>query len=277
MNCDLFGRDISRLKKKKLCLFDMDGTIYRDNALFDGVKEYLAFIARSGGKYVFVTNNSSRSVGDYVKKLLDMGVIADEENFLTSTQAAVLLFKDKFENKKIYAQGTASFIEELKTSGLNVTCDFDLNAFAILVGFDTEITGEKLRTTCKMLTVKKDIPFYATNPDWVCPVDFGYIPDCGSMCFAIGKATGRTPAFIGKPEPAMIDIAREKFGADKKDVVVFGDRLYTDIASGKNAGVDSVLVLSGEATLKDLNESDVKPDFVLNSVYDVIADGGNEN
>ena len=157
---------------------------------------------------------------------------------------------------------------ELVDSGLNITQEFDENAVAVLVGFDPELTGEKLWNTCKLLT-KKEIPYYATNPDWVCPVEFGYIPDCGSMCFGIEKATGKTPIFIGKPQPQMIYSAMEKFGFTKEQTIVFGDRIYTDIRSGYNAGVDTVLVLSGEATIEDYNESDIKPTFVINHVKEL--------
>lgn len=269
MKNDVLGKDYSRLENKKLYLFDMDGTIYLDNDLFDGVDEFLKKIERSGGRYVFITNNSSKSVSDYVKKLRNLGLdYVTEENFFTSTQASVRLFKEKFDKKLIYAQGTKSFIEELKNSGLNVTEVYDENAAAVLVGFDPELTGEKLRNTCK--TLKRDIPYYATNPDWVCPVDFGYIPDCGSMCFGIEKATGKKPIFIGKPEPAMIFSVMDKFGYTKEQTVVFGDRIYTDIASGYNAGVDTVLVLSGEATMKDYAESEIKPTFVLNCVKEML-------
>ncbi len=266
---DYFGKDCSNLEDKKLYLFDMDGTIYLENNLFDGVKELLDNIVSKGGKYVFITNNSSKSVVDYVSKLEKMGLNVTKENFFTSTQATVELLKLNYPNKLIYAQGTQSFIKELKNSGIKVTESFDDNASVILVGFDPELTGEKLRNTCKMLTML-DLPYYATNPDWVCPVDFGYIPDCGSMCFGIEKATGKTPIFIGKPQPTMINIVMQKFGVEKSDTVVIGDRLYTDISSGVNAGVDTVMVLSGEATLKDYEESQVKPTFVLNSVKEML-------
>lgn len=266
---DYFGKDATRLKEKKLYLFDMDGTIYLENDLFDGVKELLKSIVDNGGRYVFITNNSSKSVVDYVKKLEKMGLDVTKENFFTSTQATIELLKAKYPQKLIYAQGTASFIQELKSSNVKVTETFSEEADLVLVGFDPELTGEKLRNTCKMLT-KFDLPYYATNPDWVCPVDFGYIPDCGSMCFGIEKATGKKPIFIGKPEPTMINIVMQKFSVLKADTVVIGDRLYTDIASGVNAGVDTVMVLSGEATLKDYEESQIKPTFVLNSVKEML-------
>lgn len=265
---DYYGKNADALRHKKLFLFDMDGTVYLENKLFDGVKELFDSITAAGGKYVFVTNNSSRSLTDYVAKMRGMGVDVTEENFFSSTQAAVQLLGGKFGKELIYAQGTRSFISELKCGGLNVTEEYDESAKAILVGFDSELTGEKMRTTSKMLT-RCDAPYYATNPDWVCPVDFGYVPDCGSMCFGYEKATGRSPEFIGKPKPMMIECAMSRYGATEKETVVFGDRLYTDIASGVNAGVDTVCVLSGEVTAKEIEESEIVPTFVLRGVWEL--------
>lgn len=265
---DYFGKNADALKTKKLFLFDMDGTVYLENTLFDGVKDLLYNILSAGGTYVFITNNSSKSVNDYVQKMQKLGVAATCDNFFTSTQAAVLLLKEKIGDGLIYAQGTQSFIQELRGGGLFVTENYDENAQAILVGFDSELTAEKMRATSKMLT-RCDVPYYATNPDWVCPVDFGYVPDCGSMCFGYEKATGKKPQFIGKPEPLMIECAMRKFGVTREQTVVLGDRLYTDIASGINAGVDTVCVLSGEATLKDIEESDIKPAYVLAGAWEI--------
>lgn len=265
---DYFGKNADALKSKKLFLFDMDGTVYLENTLFCGVKELLGGIVSSGGTYVFITNNSSRSVSDYVLKMQNLGVEVTADNFFTSTQAAALLLKEKFGDNLIYAQGTRSFIKELRDGGLSVTESYDESVKAILVGFDSELTAEKMRTTSKMLT-KCDVPYYATNPDWVCPVDFGYVPDCGSMCFGYEKATGRRPQFIGKPSPMMIECAMRKFGATCRQTVVLGDRLYTDIASGVNAGVDTVCVLSGEVTLEEIKKSEIKPTYVLDGVWKI--------
>lgn len=263
---DLFDKELL-LKDKKLWLFDMDGTVYLGNILFEGVIELLANIEKSGGKYVFITNNSSKSVKDYIKKVTKMGIKADKENFFTSVDCSVMLLKEKFGDKLIYAQGTKSFIKQLKKSGLNITTSYDENVKCVIVGFDTEVTGDKLYTTCK--TLKLDVEYFATNPDWVCPVEFGYIPDCGSMCQGIERATGKAPFFIGKPQPTMVYEAMKKFGVTKEQTVVLGDRIYTDIMSGVNAGVDTVFVLSGEATLDDYKESEKKPTYVLNHVKEI--------
>lgn len=265
---DYYGKDCSLLKDKKLWLFDMDGTVYLGNRLFDGTTELLEKIAANGGKYVFITNNSSKGIEDYVKKVTAMGIKADESNFYTSVDAAIMLLKERFGKGLIYAQGTKSFIKNLKSGGLNVTEKYDENSECVIVGFDTELTLEKLSATCR--TLLKDIPYYATNPDWVCPTEFGYVPDCGSMCFGIEKATGKTPVFIGKPNPVMIEEVIKKFGAEKSDAVVIGDRIYTDIASGVNAGVDTVLVLSGETTAEVCNESKIKPSLVLSGVKEIL-------
>ena len=269
MNKDILGADCSCLKNKKLFLFDMDGTIYLENKLFDGVFELLEFIKNNGGKYLFLTNNSSKSVLDYLLKLKGLGLNVSKENFFTSTQASILLLKKQFDDKLVYVQGTKSFVQELLSSGINVTTEYYEDISAVLVGFDTELTGEKLRTTCKVLT-KLNVPYYATNPDWVCPVEFGYVPDCGSMCFGIEKATGKKPIFIGKPNPTMINFVLDKFNIKKEQAVIFGDRLYTDILSGINAGIDTVFVLSGEGKLEDCKNNQIFPNYILNSVKDVL-------
>lgn len=268
---DYFGNDGSRLKEKKLFLFDMDGTVYLGERLFDGVKTLLENIEKRGGRYVFITNNSSKSVKDYVAKMHRLGLTdINGEHFYTSAQATVSLLKEKYGERLIYVQGTKSLIEEFKDNGLCVTTEYNPKAEVIVVGFDPEFTGDKVYTTCKMLT-ELDTPYYATNPDWVCPVEFGYIPDCGAMCKSLEMATGKTPIFIGKPEPAMIHAVMKKFHCTPEETVVVGDRLYTDIASGNNAGVDTVCVLSGEVKLNEIQEATGNqiPNFVFSSVKDM--------
>jgi len=245
----------------------MDGTIYEEERVFDGTNELLQNITETGGRYVFITNNSSRSVTDYVKKVNRLGIKADTENFFTSVQATILYLEQHHPGAKVYCQGTKSMVRELREAGIDVTEEVEPTD-VVLLGFDTELTSEKLRKTCEILTTQ-EVVYLATNPDWVCPVSFGYVPDCGSMSVMIKNATKKWPMFIGKPEPTMVDIVRKKFGARAEETVVIGDRLYTDIAAGVNAGVTTILVLSGESTLEDIEQSEIKPTFTFDSVKDI--------
>ena len=268
MSRDYFNNETGDLLNKKLWLFDMDGTIYKDDCLFDGTIELLNFIKKSNGKYVFITNNSSKSIDDYILKTKKLGIESSIDDFFTSSQATILYIKEKFPNVKVYCQGTKSLINELYNSGIDVVTEICEDIGLVLVGFDTELTSEKLRKTCFLLS--KNIPFIATNCDLRCPVEFGFIPDCGSICQMITNATEKKPKYIGKPEPIMVEFAMQKYGFNKNETVVIGDRLYTDIASGVNANVDSVCVLTGEATIKDILESEIKPLFVFNSIKDIL-------
>lgn len=266
---DYLSKDSTILKNKKLFLLDMDGTIYNDETIFDGTLKLLNYIQKIGGRYIFVSNNSSKSITDYVKKVTKMGISATEKDFYISTQASAQYIKDNFQNALVYASGTKSFIEGLKSFGINVTANIDDNINVILMGYDTELTYEKLTNLVKL--INKGIPYLATNPDLVCPTSFGYAPDCGSVAIMLKNATGKSPIYIGKPEPTMILSAIKQSGFTKEETVVIGDRMYTDIASGLNAGVTTILVLSGEATLEDYkNENKNIPTFVYKDVRELI-------
>lgn len=267
---DFFGKDASELKQKKLFLLDMDGTIYNENTLFDGTKEFLSYLNENGLRYVFITNNSSRSVEDYVHKLQMMGIEATKNDFFTSTQASIVYLEENFYNQKIYVQGTSSFLKELRKAKIHITTNVEEDVSAVLVGFDTEMTSEKLRKTSELLT--KKIPFIATNPDLACPVQFGFIPDCGSICQMLTNATGQIPVFIGKPNSLMVQLAMEKFGYTPQETLIVGDRLYTDIATGINSNVTTICVLSGEATKEDILNGNIKPTFTFQSVKEILAE-----
>ena len=255
--------------KTKLYLFDMDGTLYLGDRLYDFTKELLHQIRRSGGKYLFMTNNSSKSVADYVKKLEKLGISSTREDFITSSQATAYYLKKYHPGKKLYVCGTRSLIAELESEGFETTTDPD-ETQCVVMGFDTELTFQKLWDVSKILLTKKDIPYIATNPDLVCPTEFGSVPDCGSVCIGIKNATGREPVVIGKPSALMPELAMAKWGCDKTQTTVIGDRIYTDVKSGLNAGANTILVLSGESTLQTLAESPDKPHLVLNNAGELL-------
>ncbi|MBQ7355893.1 MAG: HAD-IIA family hydrolase [Clostridia bacterium] len=258
---------MTSLKDKKLFLLDMDGTIYLDDFLFDGTLDFLYRVKEIGGRYLFVTNNSSKSVSAYVEKLNRIGIAAVEDDFLTSTDATIIYIKEKYQGRKFYSFGTESFTNQLRASGIDVATDIEDGIFGIVMGNDNELTFKKLEDACKLLL--NDIVYIATNPDWVCPTAFGYVPDCGSVAEMLFRATGKKPRFIGKPEPEMLLLAMEKYGYKKDEAVMVGDRLYTDIASGYNAGIDTVFVLSGEGTLDDLKETKTPPTYVLSNIREL--------
>ena len=253
----------------KLYLFDMDGTLYLGDRLYDFTIELLAEIRRTGSKYLFMTNNSSKSVADYVKKLAKLGIEATREDFMTSSQATAFYLKQNHPGKTLYVCGTRSLVAELESEGFTVTTDLD-KVECIVMGFDTELTFRKLWDVSWLLSTR-EIPYIATNPDYVCPTEFGSVPDCGSVCDMIYNATKKRPLVIGKPEALMPKLAMERWGVSPAETRCVGDRIYTDIRSGLNAGITTLLVLSGETTREILDASAVKPHFVLEDAGQILT------
>jgi len=269
-------QDTARLRRKRLFLLDLDGTLYLDETLFDGAAEFLRCVRERGGRYLFLTNNSSRGAEAYVEKLRRLGVDAARSDFLTSVDATIAYLRGRGgQDKLYYVCGTESFRAQLREAGFRLTDDRDEPVDTLLMGFDTELTFHKLEDACILLG--RGVDYVATNPDWVCPTWYGFVPDCGSVCEMLRRATGRSPYVVGKPRPDMVRLAMRAAGASPEETVVVGDRLYTDIACGVNAGVDTVLVLSGESTAEDAANSDVKPAFILKDVAQLLAILNSEN
>ena len=258
-----------QLSQKKLFLLDMDGTIYLDNDLFPGTIPFLSRVREIGGRYLFLTNNSSRSVSAYVEKLGKLGIETTAEDFLTSVNALIADLKGRDPYRLCYAFGTESFRQQLREAGINITDKLEDGIDCLLIAFDTELNFQKLEDACILLN--RGVDFIATNPDWVCPTWYGSVPDCGSVCEMLYRATERRPRVIGKPQPEMVKLAMAATGFSPEETMVVGDRLYTDIACGVNAGVDTAFVLSGEGTMEDLAASDVKPTWVFEDIAAILA------
>lgn len=257
---------MQNLRNIKLFLLDMDGTIYLGDDLFDGTEDFLEHVKRIGGRYIFLTNNSSRSVDRYIEKLGKMGIIASKDDFLTSVDATAEYLRGAG-YKKIYAFGTGSFKEQLSGAGLDITEEPTDDVDCLCISYDTELTYKKLEDACILL--KRDIAYIATNPDWVCPTSYGYAPDCGSFAEMLFRATGKSPTFIGKPEPEMAELAMKKTGFSKSKTAILGDRLYTDIKCGVNAGITTMFMLSGEGTLSDIEKYNVYPDHIFKNIREL--------
>ena len=260
---------MSKISNKRFFLLDMDGTIYLDDDLFDGTLDFLSAVKESGGRYLFVTNNSSKSTDAYVSKLKRIGIDAEEGDFLTSTDATILFIKKNYADLLFYSMGTASFNQQLIDAGLRITTSYGENVEGVVISNDTELNFQKLDDVAKLLTLKDDVIYIATNPDWVCPTAYGYVPDCGSFAEMLFRATGKRPYFVGKPRPEMLLLAMEKYGYTKEESVMIGDRVYTDIASGYNAGIDTIFVLSGEGKLKDAEATDTPPTYIMKNIREL--------
>ena len=252
------------LGDKELFLLDMDGTIYLDQELFPGTIPFLEAVDAGGCRYRFLTNNSSKSVQAYIDKLAGMGITAVREEFVTSVDALIADLKSRPPYRLCYVFGTESFKDQLRAAGIPVTGRREDGVDCLIIGFDTELTFQKLEDACILLN--RGAEFIASNPDWVCPTWYGSVPDCGSVCEMLFRATGRRPRVIGKPQPSMALLAMERAGVPPEKTVMVGDRLYTDIAAGVNAGIDTAFVLSGEGTLEDLEDSHVMPSWIFDDI-----------
>ena len=249
------------LAEKRLFLLDMDGTIYLSETLFDGTLEFLRYVRAIGGRYLFLTNNSSRGTDAYIAKMARLGIEAFPDDFLTSADATIRYLRGRYLPETVYyVCGTESLKNQLRLAGLRVAETLRDDCSVVLLGYDTELTYEKLESCCILLNRGAD--YVATHPDLVCPTWYGSAPDCGSVIEMLHTATGRRPKVIGKPQPEMALLAMERTGFSPEQTVLLGDRLYTDVACGVNAGIDTVFVLSGEGTMADIDTYRIHPTWV---------------
>ena len=263
---DLKTKGIGMLKDKKLFLFDIDGTIAIGDTLYEGSRELIDYIDSIGGKAYYITNNSTKSNEDYVKKFEKcFGLKTTENQFVTSGFMTKTFLKDNYCDKKIFVVGTASYVEDLLSSGLKVTTEVEEGIELVVVAYDSELNYEKLTKVCQVL-FEKDVPFYATNPDLRCPIDFGFIPDCGAICDMITATTDKKPVYLGKPNKKVVEMCLLDSGFSKEETIVVGDRLYTDIACGINAGVDTCVLFTGEAKKEDMKDTPFKATYEFEDV-----------
>ena len=249
---------MKRLAATKLFLLDMDGTVYLGNRLLPGSLRFLHYLAETGREHLFLTNNSSRSATYYAEKMTRLGWPARPEEVLTAGEATALYLTGEKPASRVFLLGTPDLEHEFVSHGFELT---DEKPDYVVLGFDMTLTYEKLVQACYL--IRSGVPFIATHPDINCPTETGYIPDCGAMTALITASTGVAPKIIGKPNREIIDAMFRKRPFAREKVAMVGDRLYTDIVMGYNAGVKTVLVLSGEAKLEDIPDAAVKPDYVM--------------
>ena len=241
-----------KLSRIKHLALDMDGTIYMGSSLFPYTLKFLSDMKEAGIGYSFLTNNPSRSVADYLKKLEGLGIQADEGNMYTTSLAAIDYIRTHHPSaKRLFMLGTPSMVSQFEKAGFEACADDpDDVPDVLVVAFD--MTLEYSRLCRAAWWASQGVPYVATNPDRVCPTDQRTVlVDCGSLCKCIEHATGRRPdIMLGKPDPNMLKGILDRHGLQPDEIAMVGDRIYTDTAMAHNAGAFGVLVLSGETTLE---------------------------
>ena len=249
------------LKAKKLFVLDMDGTFYLGDRLIEGSLGFLEKLKVTGREFLFFTNNSSKNSAFYKKKLAGMGCFVEESTVVTSGDVTIKYLKENFPGAGVYLVGTELLEESFKMSGIRLTDD---KPDIVVLGFDTTLTYEKMTKACTF--IRNGAQFLATHLDLNCPTEDGFIPDCGAMCAMVEASTGVKPRYLGKPFRETVDMIKLITGKKDEELAFVGDRLYTDIATGVKNGITGILVLSGETELKDIEKSEVKPDFIFESL-----------
>lgn len=258
----------TRKKLKEITCFalDMDGTIYLGEKWIEGARDFLRAVEECGKQYIFLTNNSSKNPQAYVRKLSKMGLTVGEDRIVTSGQASIAYLKKHYPGKRVYLLGNELLTEEFLAEGIFLD---ERAPEVVMVGFDTSLTYEKLCRVCDL--VREGLPYLSTHPDFNCPTEHGFIPDAGAIHAFIHASAFRYPDhIIGKPCGDIMDYLAQRAGVTKQQTAMVGDRLYTDVAAGVNNGYTGILVLSGEAGMKEVEESEVVPDLIFTSVKEMI-------
>jgi len=253
------------LKNKHVVFMDLDGTVYLGEKLITGADLFLDYLKENGIHHYFLSNNSSRSKAAYVKKLSRLGIQTDVDHILLSTDGVIEYLLGQG-IKDVYVVGTQSMKDMFQEAGIQVTSS---NPVYVVLGYDTELTYEKLRISA--LFLQNNVPLIATHPDLVCPTPEGPVPDVGAMLALFDKATGVKPERIfGKPNPEMITHVFKRHNVGPEDAVMIGDRIYTDMELANRVPCDFILVLSGEAKRSDLQNLSYAPALVVNTIGEII-------
>jgi 4-nitrophenyl phosphatase len=246
----------------KSLIIDLDGVLYRGDEAIVGAKEFVALLQREEVPFLLLTNNSTRTPGQYVTKLAKMGIAIEESNVLTSAQATALYMEKMAPPEaKVYLIGEEGLRVALQEKGYTFA---ERGADFVVVGMDRQLTYEKLKIAT--LLIRGGAKFIGSNPDKTFPSEEGIIPGNGAILAALEVATGVAPLVVGKPEPAIFDLALARMGVDKEGAAIIGDRLETDVLGGRRAGLITIFVLSGVTSRQELENSSIKPDLVFEDV-----------
>ncbi len=249
-------------------LIDLDGVIYRGNELLPGAKAFVQWLEANHHKYLFLTNNSFATTAQVLAKLAQLGIATDNAHLLTAGQAAVQYIARRFPHGTVYVVGEKALMQLIEAQNLSVASLDTQRADAILVGLDRGFDYEKMTHAAD--AVRAGALFVTINRDPVLPIVGGFIPGCGALTAAIEVSSGVSPEVVGKPQPRLLVEAMHMLGSQPNETVMIGDTLSVDIQGGHNAKTHTILVLSGSSSRKDLEKSEVKPDYVYEDLADML-------
>jgi HAD superfamily hydrolase (TIGR01450 family) len=248
-------------------LVDLDGTIYKGDRLLPGSQKLIeTFYSLSKG-YLFLTNNSSVNSDLAAARLSRIGLPTSTEKVLTSGEATAHYLDRIHPGARVFVIGTPALEEAFAARGFTLT---ENNPEFLILGFDTSLTYAKLWKMCEL--VYSGIPYIATNPDRTCFYESGFMPEIAPMIAYIESAAGRKPStVIGKPNRMMAELAADVTGYPLTSMAIIGDSIETDIAMGKNAGIPTILILSGDTKLDDVHQGTVQPDYIFNNLDELVC------
>ena len=249
---------------KRAFICDMDGVLYHGQTLLEGAKDFIDWLQRTEKRFLFLTNSSERSPRELQEKLLRLGIEIDEEHFMTSALATASFLTSQRPGGRVYAIGEAGLFQALYNAGFSID---DHKPDYVVVGETRSYSYEKIEIAIRL--VLNGARLVGTNPDLTGPTEKGISPACGALIAPIELAAKRKAYFVGKPNPLMMRHSLKKLKCRREDTVVIGDRMDTDIIAGIEAEIETVLVLSGITSRKDLEQFPYRPHHILNHVGEI--------
>jgi len=257
---------IENIKGKAGYIIDMDGVIYHGNRLLPGVTDFLAWLEASGKKYLFLTNSSERTPKELQEKMKRLGINVDEEHFYTSALATASFLSSQKPNGSAYIIGDAGLIHALYSVGYSVN---NVNPDYVVVGETHSYNFEKVELAVNL--VIRGAKLIGTNSDISGPIEVGITPSTKALIAPIEIASGKKAYFVGKPNPLMMRIALKRLGVKREDAIVIGDRMDTDVRSGLESDLDTLLVLSGITDRYEIDQFPYRPRYILDGIIDLVS------
>lgn len=249
-------------------VFDLDGTIYLGEELLPGAKSAIAAVRAAGSRVAFLTNKPLERTSDYARKLTLLGIPTDAADIVSCTDSMLRYLATEWLGRRIYPVAEPLMWEILRESGWELSDD-PARVDVVLVSFDRTFSYAKLQIAFD--AVRAGARIVATNSDAFCPVAGGALPDCAAMLAAVEACTEtKAEAIVGKPSYHMATALLERLGLEAKGTMLVGDRLGTDIRMAREAGMVGALVLTGATSRAEAEQSDIRPDYVLESVADIV-------